>query len=405
VDQPILFTSNSATVTAGQWGRVEIHPQAVPGTRIENAVLEGAGYYSDGGVVVHGGSPALKSVTFRKNRGSGVRVDGGSPTIAGNVITAGTERGLWLLSNSTPRVLVNSIIGNAGVGIQNEGSRAAIRFNTVSGNGGDGLLSVNGTLGIRDNAVTGNGAPARNNDGSSKTLDLRQQWWGAETPPAGLAGRVEYDPWLGSAPTPLFAVSSFERSTAAFNPDGAGVRFSFGFPSPASWTLTLTNSGGAEVRTYSGSGASGSVLWDGHDSAAGGLADGTYSYRLSGTESVASTSAAPLSGRIALDRTIPLALLTAPLAGQTVVSPLEVTGTAAGSGFADYKLEYGTGEYPSTMTAIDRGSVAMAAGPLGLWSAALSDPVYTLRLTVTAAGGKSATQTLTVRLSGQTACE
>jgi hypothetical protein len=57
------------------------------------------------------------------------------------------------------------------------------------------------------------------------------------------------------------------------------------------------------------------------------------------------------------------------------------------------------------MTLIDRGSLTVTEGSLGLWSALLSDPLYTLRLTVTASDGKVATQSHTVRLEGQTACQ
>ena len=346
----------------------------------------------------------VQSVTFQKNRGSGVRVNGGAPVISGCSMTAGPDRGIWLLANSAPHVFGNSITGNAGAGIQNESSRASIRFNTVSGNGGDGILSVNGALGVRDNLVTTNGTPARNTDGSGMTLDARQQWWGATTPPAGLVGRVEHDPWLGSPPTPLFAITSLERSTAAFNPDGAGVRLSFRVPSPATWTLTVADAGGNDVRAFTGSGLSSSVLWDGRDTGGTVLPDGTYSYRLVAAETATALAAAPLLGRVVLDRTLPLASLAAPVAGEAVVSPITVAGTAAGTSLIAYVLEYGTGEFPAVWTAVDRGSVGVTEGTLGLWSSLLTDPVYTLRLTVHA-GGKTAVQQLTVRPAGQTVCQ
>nr|MBP7678076.1 right-handed parallel beta-helix repeat-containing protein [Thermoanaerobaculia bacterium] len=404
-EQPIRFTSNATTVSPGHWGRITFNAATAAGSRIENAVVEGGGYFSDGSVVVYAGTPVFRSVTFQKNRGSGLRVDGGSPTIFGCEIREGTERGLWLLGGSMPRVIGNTITGNAGAGIQNESSRATIRFNTISGNGGYGMLSSNGAFVARDNSVTSNGAPARNDDTASRTLDVRQQWWGAETPPTGLVGRVQYDPWLGSPPTPPFAVSSFERSTAAFNPEGAGVTFAFELPSPGSWTLTLADAGGSVVRSFSGNGLSASVLWDGRDEGGVSLPDGVFSYRFTAMEPASSITAAPLLGRVTLDRTLPLALLAAPLPGAAVVSPVGISGTAAGSGFAAYTLEYGVGEHPATMTLIDRGSLPVTEGSLGLWSALLTEPHYTLRLTVTASGGKVATQSLTVRLDGQTACQ
>ena len=404
-EQPIRFTSHAASVTTGHWGRVGFSAATVAGSRIENAVVEGGGYHWDGAVVVYGGTPAFWSMTLRKNRGSGLRVDGGSPTIFGCEIREGTERGLWLSGGSLPRVYGNTITGNAGAGIQNESSRATIRFNAVSGNGGYGILSSNGTFFARDNSVTSNGAPARNDDSASRTLDARQQWWGAETPPAGLVGRVQYDPWLGSPPTPPFAVSSFERSTAAFNPEGAGVTFAFDLPSPGAWTLTLADAEGTTVRSFSGNALSAAIRWDGSDEGGLSLPDGVYAYRLTAVEPISSIAAAPLLGRVTLDRTLPLALLAAPTPRAAFVSPVGVSGTAAGSGFASYTLEYGAGEHPATTTLIDRGSLPVTEGSLGLWSALLTEPLYTLRLTVTASGGKVATQSVTVRLDGQTACQ
>ena len=403
VEQPIRFTSNTAAPVEGNWRGLYVRAQALPGTRITNAVVEGGGYFGEGGVVVSGGAPVLQSVTIQKNRGSGIRVDGGTPTISGCTITAGPDRGIWLLAGGAPRVLGSSITGNARAGIQNESSRATIRFNTVSGNGGDGLLSVNGSLGVRDNSVTTNGTPARSTDGSGRTLDARQQWWGATSPPAGLVGRVESDPWLGAPPIPLFAITSLERSTGAFNPEGAGARFSFQAPSPASWTLTFADAGGTDVRAFAGSGVASSIFWNGRDSEGRALPDGTYSYRLTAVETATSIAAAPLLGRVVLDRTLPLAALTAPEPGGVVASPITVAGTATGTAFTEYVLEYGAGDFPSAWTTIDLGSVAVTEGTLGLWSSVLTDPLYTLRLTVKA-GGKTAVEQLTVRPAGQTVC-
>ena len=401
---PIRFTSNAASVEAGQWARLAFHPESVAGTTVANAIVEGAGRDWDGALVVYGGTPVFRSLTLLKNRGSGLRVEGGSPTIIGCEVREGSERGLWLRGASYPNVVGNTIAANSGAGIQNESSRATIRFNTVSGNGGYGILSSSGAFGVRDNSVTSNGAPARNDDTASRTLDARQQWWGAVTSPAGLVGRVQYDPWLGSPPTPAFAVGSFERSTAAFNPEGAGVTFGFELLSPGSWILTLADAGGNVVRSFSGAGLSASIHWNGRDEGGVSLPDGVYGYRFTAVEAFSSIAAAPLLGRVALDRTLPLALLTAPRPGATVVSPMEISGSAAGSGFASYTLEYAAGENPATMTPIDRGALPVTEGTLGLWSALLTEPLYTLRLTVTASGGKVATQSLTVRLDGQTAC-
>ncbi len=402
--QPIRFTTTQGTVSEGLWRGIFLGEQSLPGSRIANAVVEGAGSAYEGGVIVDGGSPTLDTVTAQKNRAAGVRVNGGSPTISSCTVTLGSQRGIWLLGGNGARVYGNVVTANAWAGIQNESSSASIRFNTVSGNGTDGILDVSGALKVRDNTVAGNATPSRNTDSANRTLDARQQWWGSPEPPTGFVGRVEYDPWLGSPPTPLFAIGAFTRSTSSFNPEGASVRFSFSFPSAASWTFTVTDTGGTDVRTFSGSGDAGSVVWDGTDGAGTAPADGSYTYRLDAVETATSTPSAPLLGRVTLDRTIPIADIATPGEGNEVSAPITVGGTAAGTGFTGYLLQYGSGEFPPTLTTSDQGSVAVTAGTLGLWSAVLTEPVYTVRLTVNASGGKSAVQSLTVRPSGQSVC-
>ncbi len=60
-----------------------------------------------------------------------------------------------------------------------------------------------------------------------------------------------------------------------------------------------------------------------------------------------------------------------------------VKGTASGSGFQSYTLEYGAGNYPSAFTTISSGTTPVINDVLGLFDTnTLQDGVYTLRLTV-----------------------
>ncbi|MBL8114628.1 MAG: hypothetical protein JNK60_17235, partial [Acidobacteria bacterium] len=70
----------------------------------------------------------------------------------------------------------------------------------------------------------------------------------------------------------------------------------------------------------------------------------------------------------------------------------------------NYVLEAGDGEFPPTVTTVDRRSVATTAGTLGQWSALLDKPLYTLRLTVNGTGGKKAVSEALLTPAGQAVC-
>ena len=275
--------------------------------------MEGAGWNNEGGVTVLGGSPTLNAITFQNNQAAGIRVEASSPVITNSIFSnnkTGTGIGINLLSGAAANISYCTITGNT-TGIVNASSSSSLRFNTIAANTGD-ALSSSGFFSLRDNAVTGQTVPARNTDGSGQTLDVRQEWWGTTAIPTGFVGLVEYDPWLGAPPTPAFAVSTFARSTTAFTPNGGGVRFDFAFPGVANWALAVTEVSSNSVYSASGTGMSGSVLWDGKNGGTA-VANATYGYQLTATEAASGTPAAPLIGRVAIDSTLPISLISSPL--------------------------------------------------------------------------------------------
>ena len=90
----------------------------------------------------------------------------------------------------------------------------------------------------------------------------------------------------------------------------------------------------------------------------------------------------------------PNAIISSPAVGAYLAGQVAITGTAAGTGFEQYVLEYGVGSAPMSWTAIDPAQTTpMEGGLLGTWeTSALADGDYTIRLTVTGAGGTSTTQ-------------
>ncbi len=255
--------------------------------------------------------------------------------------------------------------------------------------------------------VTGQSAPVRNSDTQSRVVDARQQWWGSADGPSGLVGRVEYDPWLGAPPTPAFAVTSLEASTRAFPPGTSSVRLDFELPSTAAWVLRFLAPDGSEARRFEGTGRSATVTWDGTGSAGAALADGDYRVRLEATEESTGRVAASLVGRLSLDGSLPVSVLTAPAGGvrARVGDEVAILGSAGGPGFQTYVLEAGPGDFPSTWTVVDRGVLPVATGTLGSFTTALLPPGRTtLRLSVTGTAGKVAATTARIELFEEGEC-
>jgi hypothetical protein len=402
-EKPIVFTTAGA-VAAGTWQGVYLGPQS-GASRLEQAVVEGAGRDGRAGILVWGSAPVLRGVTVRTTAHRGISVEGGGAAeVTGSAVigtTGGDGTGIHLSAQSAARVERTAVSGNAGAGIVNAGSNPRLRFVSVAGNGSDGVRSLSGALALRDGSVTGQATPVRNSDTQLRSVDARQQWWGSGDGPSGLIGRVESDPWLAAPPSPEFAVTSFEASTRAFHPGGSSIRFEAVLPSTARWALRLLASDGSEAGRHEGTGTSALVTWDGTSAGGTPLPDGTYSVRFEATEVSTGREAAPLAGRLTLDASLPSAGLSWPAGNVRARAGDELTieGRAEGAGFQAYVLEAGPGDFPTEWTVVDRGALPVSAGVLGTWTTALLAPGrHTLRLSVTGASGRVATSTARVDL-------
>jgi len=91
---------------------------------------------------------------------------------------------------------------------------------------------------------------------------------------------------------------------------------------------------------------------------------------------------------------LPAAEITSPPDGSFVDGPVTLIGTASGDDFQQYVLEYGVGTAPSTWTQIGSARTdPVTAAPLGVWDPReLPEGDYTIRLSVTGAGGTSESQ-------------
>lgn len=84
------------------------------------------------------------------------------------------------------------------------------------------------------------------------------------------------------------------------------------------------------------------------------------------------------------------AVITSPTGNQKLSgSSINILGTAAGNGFASYKVEYGAGLYPSTWITITNSTTAVTNTTLATWNlGSVSDGLYAIRLTVQNTSGK-----------------
>ncbi len=76
------------------------------------------------------------------------------------------------------------------------------------------------------------------------------------------------------------------------------------------------------------------------------------------------------------------AAIDSPHQGEVVSGSVEVHGSADGTDFTGYILEYGSGYAPSTWTEIISSSLPVTAGVLGSWDASGLEGLYTVRLQV-----------------------
>jgi subtilisin family serine protease len=93
----------------------------------------------------------------------------------------------------------------------------------------------------------------------------------------------------------------------------------------------------------------------------------------------------------------PTAALTSPATNTTIYGSVALIGSATGENFSYYKLEYGSGDSPSTWTTFASSESQVFANTLGTFSpAGLNFGTYTLKLTVYNLAGSSTASTKVV---------
>ena len=346
--QPILFTTASASPAAGQWSGIFFDPGTVDQTAIlDHCTVEYAGQGGGGDLTISNANPTIRNSTFRFSGGPGISLSTANPVIQFNSITGNTTYGVVAASSSDPSLHHNSFAANT-----------------------TGAISQT----------------------SSNIVDARFNWYGDASGPGGSGGgtgqgvttNVAFDPWLGTSFSTANFFPDLFVSTRTFKPTSQ-TGFNGQVLEPSNWTVRVFDTGNNVVRTLTGSGSAITTAWDGKDGSANVLADGPYRFQVDATATGTGDIAAPLVGRVSLDGTFALGQVTTPAYLQTypVGTLVGVLGTAAGTNFTNYSLQFGAGLFPASFSTITTSTTAVNGASLGNWNTSgLGNGVYSVRLLV-----------------------
>jgi flagellar hook assembly protein FlgD len=370
--QPIIFTADSATATAGYWQGVRFGTLADSFSQLAWATVSYAGNGTNwGGVSVLGSSPSIQNVTSQNNFYAGISVNGGSPTISSSTVTA-NPWGIILQGTGTPTVTASTISGNTSGGI---------------------WIAAPSSPTILRSAFSGNPSGLVNSTPTSR-ITAKLNYWSSSTGPSGagpgagqsISAGVQYEPWLTQTPSSPQYVSSATNNNRKFNPLSSSFgSWDVGSSQAGNWTLAISDSFNVVVRTLTASGAAANLVWDGRDGAGNLRGDGKYSYLIQTTAGGA--SAAPAAGFTYLDSTLDVRIIS-PIANATLSNvyssgsdSVPVTGNVSMSGLTSWSLDYGAGASPLTWTAVNSGTQAVSSASVGTWpTVSLTNGSYTLRL-------------------------
>ena len=445
--QPITFTANTQSPVAGYWWGLQVYAGTTAGSSIRYASVSYAS-----GIQVAGSSPTIDHVTLNVNNTAGITTNNAAPSIR-NCNFAGNAAGVL---NQTPAVVVdarlnwwNSATGPSGSGPgagqsvsagvlfepwltaagsspqyitafslanstfnPNIGINANFSFTTTQS--GNWTLTITNSLSQLVRTFTGTGAtgsPSWDGKDGSNNLQQNGVYTYKLTSVAGAnsasppSGRVTLDT------TKQLTLTGVVLAPAFFSPNADGVQDTTTLSSVssfdgASWTLSIKNSGGTVVRSASGSGSSNiSYVWDGKNAAVPPVVqlDGVYTFLLTVTDGSASTNASPT---VALDKTLPVATLTAPANGATLsnvyqsgASTVTITGTSTDTNLATWTVDYGAGAAPTSWTSIANGTTPVSNSTLGTWSTiSIVNGQYTIRLLVIDKAGNQSSTSRTITL-------
>ncbi len=166
------------------------------------------------------------------------------------------------------------------------------------------------------------------------------------------------------------------------------------FTYQSNWTITIKNGSGTAVRTITGTANSVSQAWDGKDDSGQTVPDGVYTYQIDALSPETSIAAAPKTGTVTVDSTLPTAQITSPTENAVLLNSVPVLGTATDTNLDSYRVEHGPAGGAGPWTLLVSSSYPVAGGTLATWmtndatnNILLQNGGYVLRLTTTDRAG------------------
>lgn len=82
---PITFTTGNPSPAPGQWQRIQLMSNTLPGTILDNCIFEYGGSYEAAVELVFTDAPVITNNIFRNNEYYGLRLQSSNPTLSGNI--------------------------------------------------------------------------------------------------------------------------------------------------------------------------------------------------------------------------------------------------------------------------------------------------------------------------------
>jgi flagellar hook assembly protein FlgD len=396
---PYIVTG-AATVQAASAGAPGVTLTLLPGTTIRfNPSSQLLMNYSAKGALIANGTPAAP-ILFTSN----------------TTQTPGAWFGLYFGSTAAPPPSTMSYVvleyggsaGNARGGVTHYGTNVVMDHVTFRNNAYAGLAVHNsGSAAVINSSFTGNGAGVIA-DGSSVVAATLNYWgdpsgpcFASCTAPKQLSsGNATVEPWLLAAGSAPQWVSSTAQKNRTFNPTVATtMTLDFGTLLAGDWTVGIRNAANTVVRTFTGSGATGQIVWDGKDGAGVVQGNGTYSYRIDSTVAGAPPSVATSAQGVVVVDSARLLTISNAAVDQGYISPngdavQDAATVTATSNYDDPAWTVGVanagGTVVRTMTSPARNlSVTWDGKDDG--GTVVPDGLYTFRLSAVVGGSTAAT--------------
>jgi parallel beta-helix repeat protein len=376
---PIIFTSGITPPAVGNWNGIRFFSHASTESILEHVTVEYAG-----SAILYG------EIYFNDN----------SPAISNSTIRHSAYDGIYIVGDSVPVITGSTMSDNGRYGVYSSGTgNVDITFSTISNNVNYAAYSTNSVLKINHCNITGNGNGVYVPSG--KTADALYNWWGDIIGPgASVSAGVAYEPWLGAPYTYPFYNSALSATLQQFNAPDSSADYTFTISDNSTWNFYIKDSVGTTVKTFTGSGTTGAVTWDGRNEIGAVVPTGTHTYQLSSTSLIDSAQSAPLMGDVIVNNVLPNAEITYPLDNQFINNILlNIQGTASDTDFNNYIVEYGAGTEPAAWTLITSSTTPVTAGTLATWNpSSLTDPYYKIRLTANDNALHTATTSVGIKL-------